>query len=83
MATFLVRAAGVAGVQLRGDRDVFPDDDGSVHEPNIDAAAVAGLTGGRSDGTYGPTSSVLRSQMASFLARMLDLLVEERITPAR
>jgi hypothetical protein len=32
-------------------------------------------TGGRADGTYGPTGPVLRDQMGSFLARTLDLFV--------
>lgn len=82
MATYLVRAAGAAGVTLEAERDVFPDDDRSVHRTNIDAAAAAGLTGGRADGTYGPGLAVLRGQMASFLARLLDLLVDEGVADA-
>lgn len=82
MATFLVRASDEAGVALSASRDVFADDEGFVHERNINAAALAGLTGGRADGTYGPRLVVRRSQMASFLARLLDLLVDEDVAPA-
>jgi hypothetical protein len=83
MATYLARASAEAGVPLARERDVFPDDDGSTHETNIDAAAAAGLTGGRADGTYGPGLAVQRGQMASFLARLLDLLIEEDVIAAR
>jgi hypothetical protein len=57
------------------DRDVFRDDDGSVHEDNIDRLAVQGVVQGRRDGTYGPQAGVTRDQLASFLARALDLAV--------
>ncbi|MGK2930360.1 MAG: family 43 glycosylhydrolase [Acidimicrobiales bacterium] len=83
MATYLARASAEAGVPLARERDVFPDDDGSFHEASIDAAAAAGLTGGRADGTYGPGLAVQRGQMASFLARLLDLLIEEGVIAAR
>ena len=75
MATFLVRSYEYVGPALTASQDYFPDDNGSVHEDNINKAAEAGFTGGRADGTYGPTDPVLRDQMASFLARVLDLLV--------
>jgi hypothetical protein len=77
MATFLVRAYEYrAAADLPAPTDRFPDDNGSVHEANINAAADAGFTGGRPDGTYAPEAPVTRAQMASFLARVLDLLVE-------
>jgi hypothetical protein len=76
MATFLVRAYEYVGPRLTATSDWFPDDDGNAHEDNINKAADAGFTGGRSDGTYGPNEPVRRDQMASFLARVLDLLVE-------
>lgn len=83
MATFLVRAADETGVALERSRDVFGDDEAfAAHEVNIDKAAVAGLTGGRADGTYGPRLVVRRGQMASFLARLLDLLVDEDVATA-
>jgi len=70
MGTFLQRALG-----LSPSRDnQFPDvDPGSVHAPGINAIAEAGITLGRRDGTYDPTGSVTRAEMASFLARAAQL----------
>lgn len=51
------------------DVDRFPDDDGSVHEPHIDAIAAAGIVQGHTDGTFRPSASVRRDTMASFLMR--------------
>src|SRR4051794_1513753 len=76
MATFLVNAYEFVGPDLTSSGDAFPDDNGNTHEDNINKAAEAGFAGGRADGTYGPNDVVLRDQMASFLARVLDLLVE-------
>jgi hypothetical protein len=77
MATFLVRAFEYVGPALTSSKDWFPDDDGNTHEANIDKAAEAGFTAGHSDGTYDPDGLVSRDQMASFLSRVLDLLVED------
>jgi extracellular elastinolytic metalloproteinase len=77
MATFLVKGYQFrSGILLEGNRDYFGDDNGSVHEDNIDRSAAAGFTAGRGAG-YEPGADVLRDAMASFLARTLDLLVEE------
>ena len=53
----------------------FDDDDGSIHEADIEALAAAGITLGCSaDGTlFCPGDAVTREQMASFLARGLGL----------
>jgi hypothetical protein len=77
MATFLVRAFEFVGPTLPSTRDWFPDDNGSTHEGNTNKAAEAGFAAGRSDGTYAPNNVVTRDQMASFLARVLDLFVED------
>ena len=69
MASFLARAFDLP----EASRDFFPDDEGSVHEDNINRLAAAGITEGFDDGTYGPRLAVTREQMASFLARALDL----------
>ena len=70
MATLLARYLTGAGVVLPTDPpDAFPDDDGSVHEPAINALAAMGIIGGRADGRYAPASAVTRGQMASLLAR--------------
>jgi hypothetical protein len=77
MATFLVRAFNYAsGTPLAPTIDWFLDDNGSSHESNINKAATAGFTGGSSGG-YRPRNAVTRDQMASFLARVLDHLVEQ------
>jgi hypothetical protein len=82
MATFLVRAynyaAGAALAAAPGP-DAFPDVSGSAHESNINLAAQAGFLAGRADGSYGPELSVQRDQMASFLARVLDRLVDDGV----
>jgi glucose/arabinose dehydrogenase len=73
MASFLVRAAGL---QDGAGSDFFVDDDGSVHEDDIDRLRTAGLTFGCNppdNDRYCPGDPVLRDQMASFLARALDL----------
>lgn len=69
MASFLVRA-----LQLpKTTTDYFTDDDGSTHEPDINSLAKAGLTSGCSATRYCPGNGVTRAQLASFLARILDL----------
>jgi hypothetical protein len=77
MAAFLVRTAEYrTGTPLPPGEDAFTDDEGNTHEPAIDKAAAAGITGGSSTGGYAPEEIVRRDQMGSFLARLLDLLVE-------
>ncbi len=49
--------------------DAFPDDDGSVHEPNINALAGVRIVEGFEDGDYRPLALVKRDQMASFVMR--------------
>jgi hypothetical protein len=81
MASFLVRAyEHVSANELSASSDYFADDDGSTHEENINKSAEAGFTNGR-DGGFQPTAPVRRDAMASFLARDLDLLVQEGTTP--
>ncbi len=52
----------------------FVDDDGSVHEPAIEALVAAGITEGCDQDLYCPEDPVTRGQMASFLVRALDSL---------
>ena len=73
MAAFLVRALGLTD---SGAGDFFVDDDGTVFEPSIDRLAVAGVTAGcnpPANDRYCPDSLVTRDQMATFLARALNL----------
>lgn len=68
MASFLARALGVPA----SGQDSFTDDNGSVHEADINAVAAAGITGGCSATAYCPNNPVTRGQMAAFLHRALD-----------
>lgn len=54
----------------------FSDDDGTVHERNIDALRAAGITKGCNPPTnsrFCPYNNVTRAEMATFLVRALDL----------
>lgn len=83
MAKFLVGAYEFRSPNaLTNSRDYFGDDGSSVHHDDINKSAEAGFTDGRNGG-YDPAGFVLRDQMASFLARALDLLVQEGTTPAK
>ena len=77
MATFLVRAhKAVAGTTLADGPRYFNDTAGNAHEVNINRAAKAGIAAGISDGTFSPKGRVTRAQMATFICRTLDLLVD-------
>jgi hypothetical protein len=78
MATFLVAALERrTGRSLEQGEDYFDDDNGNLHEPSINKVAHAGVTGGSAEGRYAPTLSTDRAQMASFLSRALDLLIDQ------
>jgi CSLREA domain-containing protein len=68
MASFLARADDLS---VGAGRDYFNDDDGNIHEANIDRNAAAGLTTGCVAYKYCPSGSVTREQMAAFLRRIL------------
>ena len=69
MASFLVRAKGLPATGT----DFFTDDEGSIHEGDINSLAAAGIATGCGGGQFCPTSSVSRQQMASFLVRAKGL----------
>lgn len=84
MSSFLVGAFNRAtGTTLKADTDYFVDDSGSVHEASVNQARQAYLAQGiEPDRRFDPGGSVSRAQMASFLARMLERLVDAgRATP--
>jgi hypothetical protein len=71
----LVLFAGIA-LAVLPPGGTFVDDDGNVHEANIEAIANAGITLGCNPPTndrYCPDSAVTRGQMAAFLVRALHL----------
>jgi hypothetical protein len=51
----------------------FGDDNGNVHEANINLIAYLGITLGTSEDTFSPDDSMTRGQMAAFIRRALDL----------
>ena len=69
MASFLKRAMNLPSAQ----RDHYADDESSIHEEDINRLTEAGVTGGCGVGRFCPSAYVNRAQMASFLARALDL----------
>jgi hypothetical protein len=78
MASFLVRAYSARTQEPLADPGPqFGDTAGNTHESNINRAAGAGFTAGTAAGVYSPNAPVRRDAMASFLTRVLDLLVED------
>ncbi len=75
VATLLVRFAELVAVAVPAAPDAFTDDDGTVHEAAINQAVALRLARGRPDGRFDPGATVLREQVASFLARMIRVLV--------
>lgn len=69
MATFLRRAMSLGGAS----KNYFTDIRDNKHAGNINSAREAGLTSGCGGSKYCPSGRVTRGQMASFLARALDL----------
>jgi hypothetical protein len=69
MASFLVRALHLGTTTV----DFFDDDNGNLHESNINRLAAAGLTSGCGFRQYCPRDPVNRDQMASFLSRAFHL----------
>jgi hypothetical protein len=67
MASFLVRALELPEANV----DYFTDDQGSVHEDDNNALALAQVTLGCAPQLFCPTGNVLREQMAAFLHRAL------------
>jgi uncharacterized protein YkwD len=74
MASFLERTIRAAGVDLAEGLDRFIDDEGSAHERAINALANAGVVGGSVPGFFRPDAPVTREQMATMLARAVELV---------
>ena len=74
-ASLVARLIDVSGGDLPPGEDAFPDDEGSPHEPSIDALAAAGLVEGRADGTYGVDEPLDRGAATSLVIRAMGWLV--------
>ncbi|HDH03344.1 MAG TPA: hypothetical protein ENH15_03765, partial [Actinobacteria bacterium] len=66
-----LEAATILGEPPPPYQGQFWDDEGPVHEANIDALAELGVTTGCAEGRFCPGESVTRGQMATFIARAL------------
>jgi hypothetical protein len=70
VASMIARALRAAGVTLPANPpDAFTDDDGSIHEVDINALAALGVVLGLPGGTFDPSGHVTRAQVASMVAR--------------
>ncbi|HSK95436.1 MAG TPA: M15 family metallopeptidase [Euzebyales bacterium] len=83
MAAFLVRLVQHLGIEAPAGEDAFADDDGTAHEHDINAAAALGLAEGVDATSFAPGRRVRREQMASFLARLVEVLVERGVLKRR
>jgi hypothetical protein len=73
----IARVLGELRVSLPTDPpDAFADDTGSIHEAALNASAAEGIVTGVAAGFLQPRLPTRRDQMASLLARTLDLVVE-------
>ena len=78
VASILARASlAVTGEALAAGTNAFTDDEGSVHEADIDAVANAGWVNGIGGGLYDPLGATTRAQFASMITRMLSTLVSD------
>lgn len=77
MASLIARAYQYRAGEVLPAGPNFFDDDAGVHETNISVAAAKGLVAGTGGRTFAPAATLRRDQMASFLVRLLDLLVDE------
>ncbi|MGQ0607563.1 MAG: S-layer homology domain-containing protein [Chloroflexota bacterium] len=68
MASFLVRAFDLPFSSF----DRFFDDEGNLHENQINTLAASGITGGCAPSQYCPNNLVTRGQMAAFLHRAIE-----------
>jgi hypothetical protein len=80
MATFIANQLKAIGAAVpTATQNYFSDDNGNTHEANINSLAGLGIVTGRAEGLYYPRTSVTRGQMAFFISRDLDYLVEEEL----
>lgn len=68
-----IEGAGVPPSDMAGG-DFYPDDDGHPLEASINGLTAHGVVTGKTDGTFGPNETLIRAQMATFLARILDAI---------
>lgn len=81
MAAFLSRVIDAAGIELPAEpSDHFTDDTNSTHHLAINQLAELGLVNGLGGGKFGPSRSVTRAQMATFLVALYEYVAERELT---
>jgi hypothetical protein len=78
MASFLARTLDTAYERPQDPPSAFTDTAGHPHEAAIDAVAAAGIAQGQADGRFLPDDPVTRAQMASFVVRTLEHVLDVR-----
>lgn len=77
IATMVVMFPSAAAAGSPPPGGTFVDDNGNIHESNIEAIAATDITRGRNPPTndrYCPSDAVTRGQMSTFIRRTLTLL---------
>lgn len=83
-ATFLARALEESGAVLQVSPPRFTDLTGVSHATAIEQLAGIGVIGGFGDGTFRPSQTVTRGQMASMLVKAAEYRTGERFdAPSR
>ncbi len=74
-ATLVAKSLEESGVSLPDAPDPFPFDDAaaSVHASSIGSLAELGVIRGRTDGSFGPSDSVTRGQLATMLVQAAEI----------
>jgi hypothetical protein len=75
VASMLARQFTLAGRLPTTAPDAFADDNGTTHEPAINAMAKAGVVTGTGPGRFEPNRGLTRDQMASILVRAQEALL--------
>lgn len=81
MASYIARAIGYIFTNniCANVYNYFDDDNGNTHEPCINSLADLEVAAGDTSGRYRPSASVTRAQMAGYLMRSMDSLVEQQV----
>jgi hypothetical protein len=77
MASLLIRSLATTQGLTPAPGPRFVDVTGGAHADNVRRLAGAGITQGVGGGRYGPDTAVTRAQMATFLMRTLDVVVDQ------
>ena len=81
MATFVARSLEFLLDEELPSEELFPDIAGTTHADSIRKLGAVEVVTGLPDGTYGAQEPITREQMASFLARAMDLVAAEGLFP--